>query len=95
MFFFPGATSSAEMNRGRSPHRSENRPLCPQYIFDPKYQTTYTIHQCLGKVSQIKNKKKFFKELVINQRTLGFVCLKKIIHCNFLGWFCVRLSCNF
>uniref|UniRef100_A0AC34R4P0 Polo kinase n=1 Tax=Panagrolaimus sp. JU765 TaxID=591449 RepID=A0AC34R4P0_9BILA len=44
-----GATSSAEMNRGRSPRRNENRPLCPQYIFDPKYQTTYTIHQCLGK----------------------------------------------
>ncbi|KAE9551257.1 hypothetical protein FO519_005541 [Halicephalobus sp. NKZ332] len=37
------------MHRGRSPHRTESKPLCPQYIFDPKYQTTYTIHQCLGK----------------------------------------------
>uniref|UniRef100_A0AC34GVH0 Polo kinase n=1 Tax=Panagrolaimus sp. ES5 TaxID=591445 RepID=A0AC34GVH0_9BILA len=49
----PG-TSSDMYHRGRSPQTRDSSsgskaPLCPQYIFDPKYQTTYTIHQCLGK----------------------------------------------
>uniref|UniRef100_A0A7E4UME4 Serine/threonine-protein kinase PLK n=1 Tax=Panagrellus redivivus TaxID=6233 RepID=A0A7E4UME4_PANRE len=37
--------------RGKSPHASSSRgpPICPKFIFDPKYQTTYDIHQCLGK----------------------------------------------